>query len=110
MSDSKVTVPVTDESFAGVVEKGEGLVVVDFWAEWCGPCRAIAPDLEALAEQFRGKATIAKLDVDRHPKTGMRFNVRSIPTLLFFKNGKHVDTVVGRMPRQVLEAKIQQHI
>ncbi len=110
MSDSKITVKVTDESFAGVVEKGAGLVVVDFWAEWCGPCRAIAPHLEALAEQYRGKATIAKLDVDAQPQTPIRFNVRSIPTLLFFKNGKHVDTVVGLSSRQALEAKIQQHI
>lgn len=110
MSDSKNTVAVTDESFAGVVEKGVGLVVVDFWAAWCGPCRAIAPHLEALAEQFQGKATVAKLDVDAHPRTPMRFNVRSIPTLLFFKNGKHVDTVVGLANRQALEAKFQQHI
>ena len=109
MSDSKITVPVTDESFAGVVEKGDGLVVVDFWAAWCGPCRAIAPHLEVLAEQYKGKATIAKLDVDAHPRTPMRFNVRSIPTFLFFKNGSHVDTVVGAS-KQVLEAKIEQHI
>ena len=110
MSDSKITVPVTDESFTGVVEKGDGLVIVDFWAAWCGPCRAIAPHLEALAEQYKGKATIAKLDVDAHPRTPMRFNVRSIPTLLFFKNGRHVDTVVGASSKQALEAKILQHI
>ena len=110
MSDSNITVPVTDESFTGVVEKGDGLVVVDFWAAWCGPCRAIAPDLEALAEQYKGKATIAKLDVDAHPRTPMRFNVRSIPTLLFFKDGKHVDTMVGNYPKQVVEQKILQHI
>jgi thioredoxin 1 len=110
MSDSKITVPVTDESFTGVVEKGDGLVIVDFWAAWCGPCRAIAPHLEALAEQYKGKATIAKLDVDAHPRTPMRFNVRSIPTLLFFKDGRHVDTVVGASSKQALEAKIQQHL
>ena len=113
MSDSKITVAVTDESFSGVVEKGDGLVVVDFWAEWCGPCRAIAPHLEALAEQYKGKVTVAKLNVDHHQQTSMRFNVRSIPTLLFFKNGKHVDTMVGTMgasTRQAIETKIQQHL
>jgi len=106
MSGSKITVPVTDESFTGVVEKGDGLVVVDFWAAWCGPCRAIAPHLEALAEQYKGKATIAKLDVDAHPRTPMRFNVRSIPTLLFFKDGEIKDTMVGAPPKAELVRRI----
>jgi thioredoxin 1 len=110
MADSKNTVPVTDDTFAGVVEKGQGLVLVDFWAEWCGPCRMIAPSLEQLAVQYQGKATIAKMDVDANMRTPMRFNVRSIPTLMFFKDGKHVDTVIGAVPKTTLEAKIQQHL
>jgi thioredoxin 1 len=110
MGENSMTVAVTDDSFGTVVEQGRGLVVVDFWAEWCGPCRAVAPALEQLARQYSGQATIAKLDVDANPRVPMRFNVRSIPTLLFFKDGKHVDTVIGAVPKSTLDAKIQQHI
>lgn len=110
MADGKATVAVTDDSFTEVVDRAKGLVVVDFWAEWCGPCRAIAPTLEELATAYTGRATIAKLDVDANQRTAMRFNVRSIPTLLFFRDGKHVDTVVGGVPKQVLDRKIQQHL
>jgi thioredoxin 1 len=110
MVENKHTVEVTDDTFSGAVEGGAGLVLVDFWAEWCGPCRAIAPTLEQLAETYSGRVTIGKLDVDANPRTPMRFNVRSIPTLLFFKNGKHVDTVVGAVPKSALDAKIQQHL
>lgn len=106
----KNTVEVTDDSFGSMVEGGKGLVLVDFWAEWCGPCRAIAPSLEELASAYQGQATIAKLDVDANQRTPMRFNVRSIPTLMFFKDGKHVDTVVGGVPKQVLDSKIRQHL
>lgn len=110
MADGKHTTVVTDSDFSSVVEQGAGLVVVDFWAEWCGPCRAIAPALEQLAQEYQGRATIAKLDVDANPQSPMRFNVRSIPTLLFFRDGKHVDTVVGALPKPALDAKIQQHL
>ena len=101
---------LSDDDFAGEVEQGKGLVVVDFWAEWCGPCRAIAPVLEQLATAYAGKLRVTKLDVDAHPRTPMKFNVRSIPTLLFFKDGKHVDTVVGAIPKPALEARIQKHL
>jgi len=101
---------VSDDSFAVEVEQGSGLVLVDFWAEWCGPCRAIAPILEQLATAYAGRVRITKMDVDQHPKTPMRFNVRSIPSLLFFKHGKHVDTVVGLVPRPALEARIERHL
>jgi thioredoxin 1 len=110
MADSKYTVAVTDDSFASSVEKAEGLVLVDFWAEWCGPCRMIAPSLEQLAQEYEGKVTITKLDVDVNTRTAMRFNVRSIPTLMFFKGGKHVDTVVGAVPKTTLDTKIKQHL
>lgn len=110
MAEHKHTQVVTDADFPRVVEQGAGLVVVDFWAEWCGPCRAIAPTLEQLALEYQGRATIAKLDVDANPRSPMKFNVRSIPTLLFFRDGKHVDTVVGALPKPALDAKIQQHL
>jgi thioredoxin 1 len=101
---------VTDDSFGANVEQAKGLVLVDFWAEWCGPCRAIAPILEDLAKSNAGKIRIAKLDVDANQRTSMRFNVRSIPTLLFFKDGRHVDTVVGLVPKSALQDRINKHV
>ena len=101
---------LNDTDFSEQVEQGTGLTLVDFWAEWCGPCRAIAPILEQLATSYAGKVRIAKMDVDANQKTTMRFNVRSIPALLFFKDGKHVDTVVGLTQRPALEARIAKHL
>lgn len=104
------TAPVGDDTFASNVEQSKGLVLVDFWAQWCGPCHAIAPTLEELAGQYAGRARIFKLDVDANQKTAMRFNVRSIPMILFFKDGRHVDTVLGAVPKQTIEAKMEQHL
>jgi thioredoxin 1 len=101
---------VTDGTFPSEVEQHQGLVLVDFWAEWCGPCRAIAPILDQIAAEYAGKLKITKMDVDANQQTPMRFNVRSIPSLLFFKGGKHVDTVVGAVPKAHLVGKITQHI
>ena len=105
-------VNVTDTNFAAEIEQASGLALVDFWAVWCGPCQAIAPVIEQLAEQFAGKIKVAKLDTDSNQNTAVRFNVRSIPTIMFFKDGKHVDTVIGADPRirTILEGKIQQHL
>ena len=100
---------VTDADFESEVEKNDGLTVVDFWATWCGPCRMIAPILDQLAVEYQGKVKVTKLDVDSNIKTASRFNVRSIPTILFFKDGKLVDQVVGAVPKPTLENNFKQH-
>jgi thioredoxin 1 len=103
------TTAVTDDTFELEIEKHEGLVVVDFWATWCGPCRMIAPILDQLATEYAGKVKVAKVDVDTNIKTATRFNVRSIPLLLFFKGGKVVDQIVGAVPKLHIETKLNQH-
>jgi thioredoxin 1 len=100
---------VTDATFGAEIENHKGLAVVDFWAAWCGPCRMIAPILDQLAAEYNGKAKVVKVDVDTNQQTAMRFNVRSIPSILFFKDGKHVDTVVGAVPKAHLERKFAEH-
>ena len=100
---------VTDADFDQEVEKNDKLTVVDFWATWCGPCRMIAPILDQLAAEYQDKVKVTKLDVDANIRTATRFNVRSIPMLLFFKDGKVVDQIVGAVPRQAIEAKFKQH-
>lgn len=100
---------VTDADFATQVEGSTGLTVVDFWATWCGPCRMIAPILDQLAVEFAGKVKVTKLDVDNNQQTTVKFGVRSIPTLLFFKDGVLIDQVVGAVPKTQLIAKFEQH-
>lgn len=102
-------IEVKDDNFATEIEGYEGLAVVDFWATWCAPCRMIAPMVEQLATDYAGKAKVAKLDVDTNQQTAAKYNVRSIPTILFFKDGKLVDQVVGAVPRPALEAKFKEH-
>lgn len=103
-------VTVSDSDFGREVEQGEGLTIVDFWAAWCGPCRMVAPVMEQLATEYSDKVKVAKLDVDANQQTAMKYNIRSIPSILFFKDGKHVDTVVGAVPKQYLERKLQEHL
>ena len=103
-------VVVTDDNFAAEVEQQAGVTVVDFWATWCGPCRMIAPILDQLAGEYDGRVKVTKLDVDANQRTAARFQVRSIPTLLFFKDGKLVDQVIGAVPKPALAAKLDSHL
>ena len=99
---------VTDTTFANdvVAASSSQPVLVDAWAEWCGPCRTIAPVLDQLAAESDGRYKIAKLNVDENPRTAAQFNIRSIPTMLIFKNGKLVDQIIGALPKQVIAARL----
>ena len=110
MSENGKPVEVTDANFATEIEEAKGLAIVDFWAAWCGPCRVVAPVIDELAKEYAGKVKVAKLDVDSNQRTTVRFNVRSIPSILFFRDGKHVDTVIGAVPKAHLERKIEEHL
>ena len=111
MEGNGKTITVTDDSFGNEVESAAGLTIVDFWAAWCGPCRIVAPVIEQLANEYDEEGLrVAKVDVDANPAVTMRFGVRSIPSILFFKDGEHVDTVVGAQPKKHLEEKVKAHL
>ncbi len=101
---------IDDSNFDAEVLKSDKPVLVDFWAEWCGPCKAIAPVVEEIATEYGAKLKVGKLDVDSNPKTAMQFGVRSIPTLLIFKEGKVVEQIVGAVPKSKLLGKITPHL
>ena len=100
---SEHTKAVTDESFRQDVLEAPGPVLVDFWAEWCGPCKAVGPILDELARDYAGKLTIAKVDIDENPVTPNEYAVRGIPTMLLFRDGKLLDQKVGAMPKSALK-------
>ena len=109
MADSELVPAVGDSTFDGDVVKSGKPTLVDFWAPWCGPCKAIAPMVEELAGQYKGKVNVRKMNVDDHPATASKFGIRAIPTLLLFKNGQVVEQVVGVVPRQKLEDMMAKH-
>jgi thioredoxin 1 len=101
---------VSDSNFDQEVLKSDTPVLVDFWAEWCGPCRIIGPVVEELAGEYDGKAKITKLNVDENPQVSMKYGIRSIPSLLIFKNGEVVDQIVGAVPKNVLKKQLDAQI
>ncbi len=103
-------VHLTDATFDQIVMHADTPVLVDFWAQWCGPCHMIAPTVEALAKEFSDKLLVGKLNVDENPRTASRYGIMSIPTLLVFKNGRVVDQIVGALPAPALRQRIMQHL
>ena len=102
-----MAIELTDANFEELVIKSEKPVVVDFWAEWCGPCRMVGPVIEELAKDYEGTVVIRKVNVDNNPNISTQLGIRNIPTILFFKNGQVVDKQVGAVPKSVLDGKIK---
>ncbi|MCL4141120.1 UNVERIFIED_CONTAM: hypothetical protein GTU68_039966 [Idotea baltica] len=105
-----MAVEFTDSNFQETVLDNDKLSVVDFWAEWCGPCRMITPIIEELSEEYKDKAVIGKVNVDQNPEVSMKYGVRSIPTILYIKNGEVIHKQVGATTKQVLAAKIDENL
>jgi thioredoxin 1 len=105
-----MAIELTDANFDDIVLKSEVPVLVDFWAEWCGPCRMVGPVVEEIAKEYEGKAVVGKVDVDSNPEISTKFGIRNIPTILFFKDGEIVDKQVGAVPKTVLSSKLDTHL
>ena len=103
---SEAVTSVTVDTFEKVVIQSPDLIMVDFWATWCGPCKIVAPVVEELAQEYVGKVNFAKVNTDENPDIASRFNIRGIPTLIFFKDGKVLDQIVGAVPKAQLKSKI----
>lgn len=101
---------LTDQNFEELVLKSDKPVLVDFWAEWCGPCRMVGPFVEEIAKEYDGRAVVGKVNVDNNPNISMQFGIRNIPAMLFFKNGQVVDKQIGAVPKSVLAGKLDAQI
>ncbi len=110
MAGSPHVLKATDQNFEQEVLKSEALTLVDFWAEWCGPCRGLAPILDEIANDYAGQVKVYKMNIDENQDTPGQFNVRSIPTVIFLKGGKLVDEMMGLRPKEAFVQKIQQHL
>lgn len=107
LATSLTPVEITDESFETIVARASVPVLLDCWATWCGPCHALAPTIDAIARNYGGRLVVGKLDVDANPRTAARFDVRGIPTMLLFRNGRLADRLVGAQPRATIEARLR---
>lgn len=103
----KMALEITDANFDELVLKSDKPVLIDFWAEWCGPCRMVGPVVEELAKEYEGKAVVGKVNVDHNPEISMKFGIRNIPALLFFKGGEIVDKQIGAVPKSILAGKLE---
>ncbi len=105
-----MAVQITDSNFKETILDSDKVAIVDFWAEWCGPCKAIGPIIEEISKEYEGKAVVGKVDVDNNPETAMKYGIRNIPTILFIKNGQVVEKQVGAVPKASLVAMLNRHL